>query len=386
MNKKKIHLIVATGEWDQDFLRYRRHRLAEFLSKQQETEEVIWVCPTVNNHKESFSTLSNGILQYTIKDIHPNKLFRFGRYFDVFYKAKLRELQTYLKNMEKEYHLYLWFTFPGFPFLANIAQWEKTMYDCSDLWASSISGSKNMVMKLREQSIRQSEERIAQNVDTIICTSDFLHENLQTQYGIADKAHVLENGVEYDLFQEEKRPNDLSVKGDVVLGFIGGIKPKLDFSLLMKMMQEKRNWHLLLVGPDGTNQSPEFKQLLQLENVTWTGSVAPEKVPQYMNVIDIGILPYKASTYNNAVFPLKLFEFLGAGKPVVGMNLPSTAKYSEPKVYEYANKDDEELFIELCQMLTVELTNEEAIQSRKALAKEKDWKNIFTNMYTIAVK
>lgn len=40
-----IHVIVATAEWGKDQLRYRRHRLAEFLAAQEETKEVIWVCP-----------------------------------------------------------------------------------------------------------------------------------------------------------------------------------------------------------------------------------------------------------------------------------------------------------------------------------------------------
>ena len=58
-----IHVIVATGEWGQDQLRYRRHRLAEFLAGRKETKEVIWVCPSENpsldnkHYKETLSSL-----------------------------------------------------------------------------------------------------------------------------------------------------------------------------------------------------------------------------------------------------------------------------------------------------------------------------------------
>lgn len=385
-NKKNVHVIVATGEWDQDHLRYRRHRFAEYLASHPETEEVIWVCPSPNGDKESFSTLKNGIIQFIIKDIHPNKLFRFGRYFDLFYKSKLIELQGHLKEKEKRANLYLWYTFPGFSALTGLVEWEKTTYDCSDLWASSVSGNKNIILRLREKSILQSEQKIVQHVDTIVCTSDFLYEYLKDKYNPSKDIHVLENGVEFELFQEDNKSAEVNISGDLVLGFIGGIKPKLDFAMLIRMMNEKRNWHLLLVGPDGTNQHPEFKKLLQLENVTWTGKVPPMEVPKYMKLIDIGILPYRASIYNNAVFPLKLFEFLGAGKPVVGMNLPSTEKFSEPNIYEYARNDDYLTFMELCQSLSADLNDEEFITIRKNLAKEKDWNNIFTDMYSIAIK
>ncbi|MDI5791349.1 hypothetical protein PO124_31960 [Bacillus licheniformis] len=93
-----------------------------------------------------------------------------------------------------------------------------------------------------------------------------------------------------------------------VLGFIGGIKPKLDLSSSKKLPEQKRV-DILFVGPDGTNGDEDFKALLEEDNVIWTGPAAPSEVPAYMNVVDIGIMPYKPSPYNNAVFPLKLFEF-----------------------------------------------------------------------------
>ena len=77
----------------------------------------------------------------------------------------------------------------------------------------------------------------------------------------------------------------------------------------------------------------KIKSLLTESNILWTGSVAPSIIPKYMNLIDIGIMPYKLSQYNQAVFPLKLFEFLAAGKSVVGMHLPSTKKYAAKSVY-----------------------------------------------------
>ncbi len=50
-----IHVIVATAEWGKDKLRYRRHRLAEFLAAQEETKEVIWVCPAPRPKEMNFS-------------------------------------------------------------------------------------------------------------------------------------------------------------------------------------------------------------------------------------------------------------------------------------------------------------------------------------------
>lgn len=70
-----------------------------------------------------------------------------------------------------------------------------------------------------------------------------------------------------------------------------------------------------------------------------------------MQLVDIGIMPYKNSPYNDAVFPLKLFEFLAAGKPVVGCNLSSTSKIKRPFVYEYVEGSDPADFIAACDAL-----------------------------------
>ncbi|MGG5831146.1 teichuronic acid biosynthesis protein TuaH, partial [Bacillus pumilus] len=79
-----IHVVVATGEWGQDGLRYRRHRLAEFLASDPETKEVIWLCPSSSRHTAPFQPITDRMKQLTIPDVLKSKLFRFGRYQDMF--------------------------------------------------------------------------------------------------------------------------------------------------------------------------------------------------------------------------------------------------------------------------------------------------------------
>ena len=379
---KNIHVIVATGEWHLDNLRYRRHRLAEYLLHHPDTEEVIWVCPTPEKKNGHWEKLDNGIIQYAVSDIHAHKLARFGRYHDLFNKNKLQSLKKYLEEKQQLVKK-LWFTFPGFPAMLDITEWDKTIYDCSDLWATSMTGKNSLVFQLRAASITQAERRIVHSVDNVMCTSDFLKENVIHRYKPTREVHVYENGVEYDLFSKntrhQKLPQDIDQKP--VLGFIGGIKPKLDFLLLIQLMKQNQEWNLLLVGPDGTNGNDQFQELQSLPNVHYIGKIPPEEVPSYMNKIDIGLLPYKASEYNRAVFPLKLFEFLAAGKPVVGTNLPSTQKYEQQGVYEYIEEDLLEGFSTNVTALLAEKDNGELAEKRKDLARKHDWHVIFTTIY-----
>ncbi|PLT31821.1 teichuronic acid biosynthesis protein TuaH [Peribacillus deserti] len=378
---KNIHIMVATGEWGQDNLRYRRHRLAEFLQSQPDTKEVIWLCPTPYQTDSSLSTLPNGIKQWAVQDLLPQKAFRFGRYIDSFYKRKIELFLEFLKQSREQFNLILWYTFPGFPLLADLFPWDKVIYDCSDLWASPISGSKSVVSAFRQKVIASAEDRIVKRAELIFCTSDYLRERIVRKLGTSNTGHVqtFENGVEYGLFAGEKETADIAPGFDgTILGFIGGIKPKLNLPLITRAARQKREWLFLFVGPDGTGGLPEFKELLQEPNVLWTGSVPPLEVPKYMNLVDIGIMPYKSSPYNSAVFPLKLYEFLAAGKPAVGVHLPSTKKYAEEMVYEHVDRDED--FIEACEKVEAAVYNQAFVNRRRELAQTKDWNSVFSEM------
>jgi teichuronic acid biosynthesis glycosyltransferase TuaH len=377
VSKEVVHVIVATNEYFKDGLRYRRHRLAEYLKQQSSTKEVIWVCPSDDKYGDSLTTLENGIKQYGIKDLLPNRSARFMRYYDMFYMRRLAGLKKIL-NQYKSQTKHLWFTFPGYPGMFNLMSWDKVVYDCSDLWAAPIGGKKSLKSKLREESILGAENRIIDRADIIFCTSDYLGEKIKEKSGNTP-VQVIENGVEFHNFQQAKPLNDERLKklSRPILGYVGGVKPKTDFEVVKKIASAHPNWNIVFIGPDGTNGDKLFKNVLELKNVYWLGSVNPSDVPSYMKYLDVGIMPYKDSIYNRAVFPLKLFEYLAVGVPVVGKGLPSTKKYVKEELYYYADNNDE--FLLKCEKASSERNL--FIHDRVDYAKENDWAQKFDLMF-----
>jgi teichuronic acid biosynthesis glycosyltransferase TuaH len=246
-----------------------------------------------------------------------------------------------------------------------------------------MSGKSSALSSLRQRIISGAENRIIQKADVIYCTSEFLRDKVVEKRGNTDQVYVFENGVEFSLFAQEDEkasgvlPEDFNGS---VLGFIGGIKPKLDFTLIAEVAKQRPDWLFLFVGPDGTEKHSQFQDLLTLKNVLWTGSIPADEVPKYMNLIDIGIMPYKKSPYNAAVFPLKLFEFLAAGKPVVGVHLPSTKNCVEEGSYTHLETSSSTDFLNVCERFIASKDSRDQALRRQQLAERKDWNVIFKRM------
>ncbi len=148
----------------------------------------------------------------------------------------------------------------------------------------------------------------------------------------SQKVVVLPNAVNSDLFNPQVASTDSfskklkNQKGKkFILGFVGSLKPWHGIRLLadafLKLYQQDKSYHLLIVG-----EGPEKKLLeeLQMKNdlngaVTLVGAVSHHKIPGLIQQMDVALAPYPKLEYFY-FSPLKLFEYMAVGKPVVASN------------------------------------------------------------------
>lgn len=376
------HFIVAPSNIAQDGLKYRRHRLLDKLEADPMTKTIYWICPARSTG--NLKLLLNGtgfnqkrhhskIIEITIDDYKNIANLQKGVHRKIFKKI--------FPGFDKGARKILWYTYPGFSDLAQITAWDKVIYDCSDFWGSSwikLRGIKRIKPFIFKLMFKESEKRIAKNSDILFSTSQFLSEKLTAITG--ESAIVIENGVDFPEFHKSinDKMNHIPFPR---IGFVGGIKNKLDFDLLYQLAITNPLVNLVLVGPKPEEKNYNLDRLLALLNVHEVGGVNYEDVPNYMKSMEVGILPYKKIAYNKAVSPLKMFEYLATGTPVVGIGVPTTQKYHQPGVYIYtANPED---FINEC-INAIKLRNEEdLIEQRIQAAKNHDWEEKFTKMLTI---
>jgi glycosyltransferase involved in cell wall biosynthesis len=106
-----------------------------------------------------------------------------------------------------------------------------------------------------------------------------------------------------------------------VVGFVGALDPhKLDLDLVGSVARRLPEWDFQLVGPHETYGA----DLTTLpENVRARGRVERDALPGVLAGFDVAVVPYRRNGYTESVFPMKLFEYLSAGLPVVSTPLPS---------------------------------------------------------------
>lgn len=390
MNASVTHVIVGPANWNPEKIRYRRHRLTEYICNQNSAGKVIWVYPVsatprmITSYKEAFKLLSAGLIRCNNKlyslglpDLIPGRYGKTRRIFSSYYINNLINEVQKLPNKK-----ILWYTTPIYPYLSDILQWDRIVYDCSDLWSAPRGLTDKMFSRFERLEVKKAEEKIVKKSDLIFTTSDYLGKDIKER--LKRDAIVIENGVDLDLFKLSS-PCHKKVLTDIPkprLGFIGGMKGKINFNLLKQIADRKPSWSIVLVGPL-TSKNIEHNNLLTCRNVHWINKVAPDEIPAYIKSFDVGIMPYKEIEYNNAVFPLKFYEYLAAGIPVVGCGLPSTQKYSSDEVYKHVRTD---AFLDACEEIIEAKIEISAIKKRIDLAQKACWSDKFSFIFTKVVE
>ncbi len=204
---------------------------------------------------------------------------------------------------------------------------------------------------------RELDRQLTARADLVFCTAQSL---VDARRPLNPNTHYLPNAVDYEAFQTAlagarglataqtpARPpyqsTNLPTYPPPVLGVVGGINAKVDLALLAAVAERRPDWTLLLVGPLGYGlDAAEMARLRRLPNVHLPGPVPPDQVPAVIATCDVCLIPYKLTEQTRHVNPLKVYEYLAAGKPVVATALPELRQFGEAvKVAEVVEVDKE---------------------------------------------
>jgi len=185
------------------------------------------------------------------------------------------------------------------------------------------------------------EKEAMKNADITLATSKELT-RIASQY--ANQVYCVPNAADFTLFQKavtEKlnRPKELVGVTQKVICYTGNISIRLNYDLLRKVAQFHTDKLLLMVGPTN-NDDYKKAGLDKLPNVLFTGSRDITELPSYLQHSDCVIIPFEYSILTKSIYPLKINEYLTAGKPVVATAFSEDIKDFSDVAYIAQTEDD----------------------------------------------
>lgn len=180
----------------------------------------------------------------------------------------------------------------------------RVIYDCmDDISAFSTEG-------------RSDHERaLMADADLVVVTSAALEREARKH---AKQVIVVRNGCDYEHFARAEKASGARK----VIGYYGAISDWFDVALVADLARRRPDWDFVLIGATyGANLLPFGR----LANVTLPGEQPYTTLPEWLGKMDVCIIPFKRNALTEATNPVKVYEMLAAGKPVVSVPIPEVA-------------------------------------------------------------
>lgn len=219
------------------------------------------------------------------------------------------------------------------------------------------------------------EPLLIKKSDLIVCNSPQLAAYSKS---FNKKSYDVGQGVDlsaYNTDTEFNVPAPLQEIKQPRIGYIGDINSmRLDANLIYELAKSKPNYSFVMIG----NEDALFAshELHNLKNVHFTGSIAKDLVPEYMNALDVCLNPQLINEITIGNYPRKVDEYLALGKPVIATNTDTMLLFKD-QVYLCANAEQYKEALEKA----ITGNTLEKIQQRILFAKSHSWENNVKEIY-----
>lgn len=245
---------------------------------------------------------------------------------------------------KKDHIVVLWMSWAKTHGWINIINPDISVYDCLDDF----------------EQWREYEHTLVPRVDMVVTTAESLYEKMSTRH---HNIVMAKNGCEYDHFadpQSHPTPADWPFKGQKIVGYVGALGHWVDHELVLKIAKE---WPVVMIGPE-FGMPP-----VQHDNIHRLGMKDYRTLPGYIKHMGALIIPFKINDITRATNPIKMYEYLATGKPVITTDMPEALLY--PEVIAKGNHLD--FVTAVHDAMVGKYQRPSDVESRKKVAQENSW-------------
>ncbi|GGK56622.1 glycosyltransferase [Rufibacter glacialis] len=387
MNRKYDIVLVSTSRWDNPYssvgfsfakefsknnrVFYIDHPISvkEFLSEYSKGEMIKSRKPALLYGKNKYRKIdgaSDNLTIVTPKLTLPINWLGEGVVYNYLSKLNDRIVYSTIRELIKDYNIkeYVFFNsydpffFVNFP--QDIKPTIKVYQTIDDISQEAY---------IARHGIRLEKEQ-ASGADVTLATSRELS-RIMSKY--SKKVFCVPNAADFSLFQravneELPKPTELIGIDKKVITYTGNIGTRINYSILMKVVKAHPDKILMMVGPTSTD---DYKKvgLEKFPNVIFTGAKDINELPAYLQHSDCLLIPFEYSLLTKSIYPLKVNEYLTAGKPVISTAFSDDIKDFQDVAYIAENEDQ---FVSMVD-LALQEDSDELVEKRIKKAMTNTW-------------
>lgn len=236
--------------------------------------------------------------------------------------------------------------------LAAAVSQAKLVYDCMDFHAGFSNTSEKH---------HKGEMALIRCADLVIVSSDFLYDYVASVE--PKKIALVRNGAEFDRFKSAY--SNQAHSASFVIGYYGAIAEWFDVDLVKAVAIAFPEARVCLIGADTVGAAAE---LAGINNIEFTGELPYSELPRHLATFSVCLIPFKILPLTLATNPVKVYEYLSAGKAVVAVDLPELKSMSS-MVYTASSRQG---FVDAIR-LAVSEDCDDLRRSRQAFAATQTW-------------
>lgn len=344
---KILYLMHIPWGW----IKQRPHFFAEYLSREYRLDVCYRRSNTVS--KKKLLTANVSLPNMFVKGFNniPFEKIPVLKYFNCNW---INSFIAFFQLPSVKQYDFVWLTSPIlYPVIKPLLRKrQKLIYDCMDDMIEFPDAKVNRILR---NAILNNEKELLKNADYTFVSSEYLKEKILSRSGLdLDKIYIINNAVELPSTENSIAfPAEIREKIDYVKSlshtfmYVGMVSEWFDFDLILKTLNRYQNINFVLVGPNDVD-------IPQHERIHYLGTVERKYIFPLMKEACALIMPFMLNELIRSVNPVKLYEYIYTGKPVISIRYGETEKFKD-FVFLYKTADDFFAIIEsyLVKCLTV---------------------------------